>query len=109
MSDDDVIKNYYGGSIVTDGLHLAWDAGNLVSYENGSTTTYPMTGSLNGTLTNGVNFTSFNDGSFTFDGSDDYISLGQSNNVGYNQTTTSWEVWIKSSDNGSSSDLWATF
>jgi len=108
-SQENVNQNYYGGNIITDDLHLAWDAGNLVSYESGSTTTYPMTGSLNGTLTNGVSFTSFNGGSFTFDGADDYISLGQSNNVGYNQTTTSWEVWIKSSDNGSSSDDWATF
>jgi len=109
FNQDNVNQNYYGGPIVTDDLHLAWDAGNLVSYESGSTTTYSMTSSLNGTLTNGVNFTSFNGGSFIFDGTDDYISLGQSNNVGYNQTTTSWEVWIKSSDDGSSSDAWATF
>ena len=73
LSDSEISQNYYGGDIVTNGLVYAIDAGNLVSYEEGSTTTYSMTGSLDGTLVNGVTFTSSSGGGFVFDGSNDYI------------------------------------
>lgn len=108
-SQENVNQNYYGSNIVTEDLVFAVDPGNLVSYESGSTTSYSLTGSLEGALNNGVGFNSNYGGVWDFDGADDYINLGQSNNVGYNQTTTSWEVWIKSSDSGASSDSWATF
>ena len=35
LSQSEVLQNYYGGSIVTSGLTLAVDAGNLVSFQNG--------------------------------------------------------------------------
>jgi hypothetical protein len=69
------LQNYYQAPIVTDGLVFAADAGNLVSYENGSTTTYSLTGSLSGSLINGVGFTNSNGGAWSFDGVDDYISI----------------------------------
>jgi hypothetical protein len=72
----EIIQNYYGGPIVTDGLVLAVDAGNLVSYERGSTTTYSLTGSFTGSLQNGTGFSSNNGGAWSFDGTDDYITFG---------------------------------
>jgi hypothetical protein len=44
LSEDELRQNYYQAPIVTDGLVLAVDAGNLVSYESGSTTAYSLTG-----------------------------------------------------------------
>lgn len=77
-------QNYYGAPIVTDSLIYAIDAGNLVSYENGSTT-YNLAGSDTGTLVNAVGFNKGNGGSWTFDGVDDYI---QTNLTGtYSQIT----------------------
>ena len=78
-------QNYYGAPIVTDGLNFALDAGNLVSYEKGSTTTYNLAGSDTGTLVNAVGFNKGNGGSWIFDGNDDYI---QTNLTGtYSQIT----------------------
>jgi hypothetical protein len=43
LSASEILQNYYGAPIVTDGLVFAVDAGNIVSYESGSTTTYSLT------------------------------------------------------------------
>tara|TARA_R110001632_G_C11162571_1_gene398706 strand:- start:25 stop:693 length:669 start_codon:yes stop_codon:yes gene_type:complete len=64
---------YRGPNIVTDGLTFAVDAASERSYPGSGTTAYDLVGSYNGTLTNGVGFDSANGGSFTFDGTDDYI------------------------------------
>jgi hypothetical protein len=60
--------------IVTDGLVLALDAGNVKSYVSGSTTWFDKSGfSNNGTLVNGVGYTSSFNGSLVFDGTNDYV------------------------------------
>jgi len=60
--------------IVTDGLVLALDAGNVKSYPGSGTTWYDKSGNgNNGTLTNGPTFAS---GSIVFDGVDDYVTCG---------------------------------
>jgi hypothetical protein len=60
--------------IVTDGLVLALDAGNVKSYPGSGTTWLDKSGrGNNGTLTNGPTFSSANGGSIVFDGVDDYI------------------------------------
>jgi hypothetical protein len=79
LSEDELRQNYYGGPIVTDGLTLAVDAGNLVSYERGSTTTYSLTGSFTGSLQNGTGFSSNNGGAWSFDGTDDRLTFGSPN------------------------------
>jgi hypothetical protein len=104
-----LVQNYYGGPIVTDDLIFAVDAGNLVSYESGSTTSYPLTGSLSGSLLNGVGYLTDNGGTFSFDGSDEYISLGASDSIGLNTNNLTLEVWIKSADTGAGSDQWCAF
>ena len=103
LSADDVKQNYFGGPIVTDGLVFNIDASNLVSYENGSTTTYSLTGSLNGTLTNGVGYLPGNGGTFDFDGTNDYILVSN----GYStvmQGNDYWtvSVWVNADSFGSS-------
>ena len=91
LSESDVKQNYYGGPIVTDGLVLAMDASNLVSYESGSTTAYSLTGSLSGSLVNGVGYNPQNGGTWAFDGVDDYINLGSPSSLSNAQfTITFW-------------------
>jgi len=93
LSAEEVSLNYYQGQIITDGLVFAADAGNLVSYENGETTTYSLIGSLDGTLTNGVDFVNSNGGVWDFDGVDDKITLP--NDLGYSATSVSVFAWYK--------------
>jgi hypothetical protein len=96
LTPAEVSQNYYGGPIVTDGLVFAVDAGNLVSYENGSTTTYSLTGSSSGSLVNGVGYSSGNGGGWVFDGVDDVIRP-QENTFNYSPGTTgelSLEMWV---------------
>tara|TARA_R110002153_G_scaffold178877_1_gene332293 strand:- start:78 stop:1658 length:1581 start_codon:yes stop_codon:yes gene_type:complete len=93
LTNDEVLHNYFQSPIITDGLVLALDAGNLVSYENGDTTAYSLTGSVDGTLTNGVGFDSGNGGAWEFDGTDDYIAI---DNLGLSSHTI--EGWFNSDD-----------
>ena len=81
----------YNTSIVSDGLVFALDAANSRSYSGSGNTVNGLIGGLNGTLVNGVGFTSSNSGSFSFDGSNDYIDLGSSIQ-NYSLFTTSF--WI---------------
>jgi len=103
LSATEIKQNYFGGPIVTDGLVFNIDASNLVSYENGSTSTYSLTGSLNGTLTNGVGYLPGNGGTFDFDGTNDYILVSN----GYStvmQGNDYWtvSVWVNADSFGSS-------
>ena len=65
----------YSPKIVTNGLVLCLDAGNVKSYVSGSTTWTDLSPTQkNGILTNGPTFNSSNGGSIVFDGVDDYIN-----------------------------------
>jgi hypothetical protein len=103
LSQTEILQNYYQGPIVTDGLVFAVDAGNLVSYENGSTTTYSLTGSASGSLINGVGYSSGNGGSWNFDGVDDYVILNNTvslttwtvnTNLFYNYLSKTFEFFL---------------
>ena len=104
LSSSEISQNYYNGPITTDNLVLSVDAGNLVSYESGSTTTYDMVkgdegdgyGSydLNGTLTNGVLFDENSGGAWDFDGSNDYVSFGTQAFQYQYDDAFSLEIWI---------------
>jgi hypothetical protein len=81
----------YSPKVVTDGLVLYLDAANPNSYVSGSTTWRDISRSgINGTLINGPTYSSANGGSIIFDGSNDYVSLG--NNLDQNGPLTimSW-------------------
>jgi prepilin-type N-terminal cleavage/methylation domain-containing protein len=63
-------------SIVTDGLVLNLDAGNLASYPGTGNTWFDLSGNNNnGTLVNGVGFNAANGGALSFDGVNDYVNL----------------------------------
>jgi hypothetical protein len=92
LTQAEMLQNYYGGPIVTNGLVFAVDAGNLVSYPKSGTSTYNLTGSgATGTLTNGTSFTPLDGGAFVFDGTNDYISFPNDTNLD-NQALT-MESW----------------
>ena len=63
----------YNTSIVSDGLVFALDAGNTRCYSGSGNTSNALVGSKIGALTNGVGFTNSNNGSFTFDGTNDFM------------------------------------
>jgi hypothetical protein len=85
--------------VVTDGLVLALDAGNVKSYASGSTTWFDKSGNINnGTLTNGPTYSSTNGGSIVFDGVDDFVNCG--NNLSVTQASNTQftvNIWVKKS------------
>ena len=73
-------------SMVMDGLKLWLDASNPLSYPGTGTTWYDLSGNANnGTMVNGVTYSTANGGVMSFDGVNDYVSgpifagLGSSN------------------------------
>jgi hypothetical protein len=69
-----------GPNTVTSGLVLELDAGNIKSYQSGSTTWFDKSGNANnGTLTNGPTFNTGSLGSIVFDGVDDSVIISNYN------------------------------
>jgi len=83
---------------VTDGLIVQLDAGNTRSYSGAGVTANGLVGGIVGTLVNGVGFTSSNNGSFIFDGTNDYINFGNNSILYQNSGTLS--AWTKTSAPG---------
>jgi hypothetical protein len=72
----------YGPSIVTSGLVLALDAADRNSYPGSGTTWTDLSGNGNtGTLTNGPTYSSSNGGMFTFNGTNQYITVPSSASI----------------------------
>jgi hypothetical protein len=66
----------------TSGLVLHLDAANYRSFVSGSTTWRDLSGNgFNGTLTNGPTYSSANNGSIVFDGTNDYVLLSDSDSL----------------------------
>lgn len=80
-----------GPNTVTSGLVLELDAGNIKSYQSGSTTWFDKSGFANNrTLINGVGYTSSFNGSLVFDGVDDYIVTPTVNLNSFGFTMNMW-------------------
>jgi hypothetical protein len=80
----------YNSSIVTNGLQLCLDAGNLKSYPGTGTAWTDLSGNGNtGTLVNGVGYSGSNLGSLSFDGTNDYVDCGSNNILNF---TSSFSV-----------------
>jgi hypothetical protein len=78
-----------GPKIITSGCVLSLDAADKLSYKGSGTTWKDLSGNNNtGTLTNGPSFNAGNQGSIVFDGTDDFVSVG---NIG---TITSFTVLV---------------
>jgi hypothetical protein len=84
--------------IVTNGLVMYVDASNSRSYGGSGLTALGLITGIDGTLVNGVGFTSANNGAFTFDGTNDYINFGNSSIVQQSSGTIS--AWAKTSSPG---------
>jgi hypothetical protein len=109
LTASEVAQNYnatkdkfQGQQIVTNGLVLNLDSANKDSYPGTGTTWNDLSGNNNnGTLINGVVWNPIlNGGSMVFDGVDDLINCGVTNNIFTNDTFATIECWFKSSDNG---------
>jgi hypothetical protein len=72
---------YTGPDIITDGLVFAVDAGSERSYSGSGTTGTDLITSESITLNNGVGFSTDKGGTWTFDGSDDYIQTSFGQNI----------------------------
>ena len=84
----------YCPRIVTDGIILYLDAGNIKSYSgSGTTWTDISTNNHNATLTNGPTYNSDNGGCIVFDGTNDHAVLDSSFQVS-TSGTYSFEAWI---------------
>ena len=70
-----------GPDIIEDGLVLCLDAASKRSYPGTGTVWTDLTGSNNGTLTNGPTFDADNGGSIVFDGSDDMFTMSSFSGV----------------------------
>lgn len=87
--------------IVTSGLVLSLDAGNIKSYASGSTTWFDKSGfGNNGTLTNGPTFSTGSLGSIVFDGTNDYININTNTNIPVSNSQYSISVWFNASNFG---------
>jgi len=91
----------YNPRIVTDGLVFCVDAANKRSYPGAGTTWTDLTANKNnGTLTNGPTFDSANAGSIVFDGTNDSVTLGPTNDIiGNNPAAISLSAWFKTDNN----------
>jgi hypothetical protein len=85
---------YFGAPIVTDGLVFDIDANNIVSYPKSGTTTYSLTGSLTGSLLNGVGYLPSYGGAWNFDGVDDQIFINTNLSIS-SSFTIEYAVLIK--------------
>jgi len=84
-------------------LKLFIDAGNPLSYSGSGTTVIDLIGTQNGTLINGVGYSSSNGGYFTFDGTNDYIDFG-TNTAIQPVSTATYSCWAKINGQGT---LWS--
>jgi hypothetical protein len=89
---------FAGANLNSDGLVISLDAANFRSYSGSGNTAFGLISGLGGTLVNGVGFTSANNGAFIFDGTNDYISFGNSSAV--QQSSGSLSAWAKASSPG---------
>jgi hypothetical protein len=91
-----------GPNTVTSGLVLELDAGNIKSYQSGSTTWFDKSGfANNGTLINEVGYTSSFNGSLVFDGVDDYVNLGNNPSLQFGTGSFTLNVWINPANTSS--------
>ena len=97
------MATFYNPTLVVDGCVFAIDAANSKSYSGSGLTVNGLVGGIGGTLVNGVGFTSSNNGSFIFDGTNDWIDVPSNSSFAFNNFTMS--AWFKSSDKSRYNDI----
>lgn len=86
--------------VVTDGLTLYLDAANTRSYSGGGITVNGLIGGIGGTLVNGIGFSSQNNGSFFYDGTDDFLRLPTNFFVHDSGTAFTVLIWFNTGTSG---------
>ena len=98
LSSTEILQNYYAGLqrfIPTDSLVLSLDGSNTDKQVASASTAYDMSGNNNnGTLVNGVALVSDGQRSFSYDGSNDYMSIPNSSSLQLS-TQIAISVWFK--------------
>lgn len=90
----------HGASIVRDGLVLYLDAANKKSYPGTGTVWNDLSGNgNNGTLVNGVSYSTDNNGAMVFDGANDTINCGAMPVIGSSLTGLTVSMWIRTTTN----------
>lgn len=84
--------------IITDGLLVHLDAGNVNSYPGTGSTWTDLQGNDNGTLVNGLTYSSNNRGSLETNGSNDYVLISSVAGSGTATQSFTYEVWVNPSD-----------
>lgn len=82
--------------VVTDGLVYYLDAANTRCYSGSGNTANGLIGGIGGTLVNGVGFGTTNSGYFTFDGTNDYIEVSDSNLLAFGTNPFTIDFWLYS-------------
>ena len=96
--------NYNRPQIVTNGLVLCLDAGDVQSYSGSGTTWADRSGNgNNGSIINSPTFSSDNNGNFAFDATDEYVSIAETSTLDLQSYT--YAFWIKRTQAQSSSWL----
>ena len=90
----------YNNVIVTDGLSVYLDTANPRCYSGSGITINGLVGGIGGTLVNGIGFSSQNNGSFFYDGSDDYFRLPTNFFNPDSGTPFTVSVWFKTGTSG---------
>jgi hypothetical protein len=90
----------YNNIIVSDGLSVYLDAANARSYSGSGITVNGLVGGIGGTLVNGIGFSSQNNGSFFYDGSDDYFRLPANFFNPDSGTPFTVSVWFRTGTSG---------
>jgi len=85
--------------IVIDGLIYSIDAANTRSYTGSGNTVNGLISGFGGTLVNGTGFSSANNGTFFFDGTNDYIDTNIfSSSIGFTSSNFTISLWTKIKD-----------
>ena len=103
LSDAEILQNYNAGrkkynpeeNFITDGAVFVVDANNIRSYAGAGSGFTSIAGSVNGTL---INSPTFNTGTLTFNGSNQYVDFGNSSAV--QQSSGTLSAWVRTSSPG---------
>ena len=85
-----------GPNSVSNGLVFQLDAANFRSYSGSGNTANGLVSGIGGTLVNGTGFSSANNGSFFFDGTNDYIEVSNSNLLTFETNPFTIDFWLYS-------------
>ena len=85
-----------GANLISDGLVYSLDAANFRSYSGSGITSFGLVGGFGGTFVNGTGFSSASSGSFVFDGTNDFLSLSDTNLLAFGTNSFSIDFWLYS-------------